>query len=148
ESVDPFAVIYAQVDRLRRRFEVALSSLEHRKGPEPRLSLSLLVSQLCDLWWRDRRAGLGQSRSARGLHWPSAISGWPVRFGGCGGAATTPFLDERTRGGSSPNARQDRDRPSRGAGPSGPLGDAGAQIPRYGLVHQLFGSDLEFAEPP
>jgi hypothetical protein len=53
ETVDPFPVVRVQVERLHRRFEIALASLEHRKGPEPRLSLDLLVSLLCDLWWRE-----------------------------------------------------------------------------------------------
>jgi sugar phosphate isomerase/epimerase len=53
EAVDPFAFIRAQVDRLHHRFEVALSNLEHRKGPEPRLSLGLFFCQLCDLWCRE-----------------------------------------------------------------------------------------------
>ena len=43
EAVDPFTFICTQLDRLHRRFEAALSNLEHRKGPEPRLSLGLLV---------------------------------------------------------------------------------------------------------
>ena len=35
------------------RFELALTRLRRRKGPEARLSLGLLVSQLCDLWRRE-----------------------------------------------------------------------------------------------
>ncbi len=53
EAVDPFTFICAQLDRLHHRFETALSNLEHRKGPEPRSSLTLLVRQLCDLWSRE-----------------------------------------------------------------------------------------------
>jgi hypothetical protein len=52
-AIDPFAFVCAQLDRFRRRFETALSRLESQKGPEPRLSLSLLVSELCDLWFRE-----------------------------------------------------------------------------------------------
>jgi hypothetical protein len=53
ETVDPLTLVRAQMDLFRRRFEVALSSLEHRKGPERRLSLRLLVCHLCDLWRRE-----------------------------------------------------------------------------------------------
>jgi hypothetical protein len=53
EAADTFTFIVTKLDRLGRRFEAALSNLEHRKGPESRLSLGLLVSQLCDLWWRE-----------------------------------------------------------------------------------------------
>jgi hypothetical protein len=53
EAADPFASVIGKLDHLRCRFEAALSSLERRKGPEARLSLSLLVWQLCDLWWRE-----------------------------------------------------------------------------------------------
>ena len=53
EAVDPFTFICAQLDRLHHRFETALSNLEHKKGPEPRSSLTLLVCRLCDLWCRE-----------------------------------------------------------------------------------------------
>ena len=50
---DPFVAICASVRRLQSRFGLALTTLRRRKGPEARLSLSLLVSQLCDLWGRE-----------------------------------------------------------------------------------------------
>ena len=46
-SADPFIAVCAPVRRLRSRFELALTHLRRRKGPEARLSLGLLVSQLC-----------------------------------------------------------------------------------------------------
>jgi hypothetical protein len=52
-SADPFSAVCAPVRRLRSRFELALANLRRRKGPEARLSLGLLVSQLCDLWRRE-----------------------------------------------------------------------------------------------
>ena len=52
-SADPFIAVCAPVMRLRSRFELALTHLRRRKGPEARLSLGLLVSQLCDLWRRE-----------------------------------------------------------------------------------------------
>jgi hypothetical protein len=52
-SVDPFIAVCAPVRRLCSRFELALTNLRRRKGPEARLSLGLLVSQLCDLWRRE-----------------------------------------------------------------------------------------------
>ena len=52
-SADPFIAVCAPVRRLRSRFELALTHLRRRKGPEARLSLGLLVSQLCDLWRRE-----------------------------------------------------------------------------------------------
>ena len=52
-SADPFVAVCAPVRRLRSRFELALTHLGRRKGPEARLSLGLLVSQLCDLWRRE-----------------------------------------------------------------------------------------------
>src|SRR5258705_5501704 len=48
-SADPFIAVCAPVRRLRSRFELALTNLRRRKGPEARLSLGLLVSQLCNL---------------------------------------------------------------------------------------------------
>ncbi len=53
EAIDNFTFIVTKLDRLLRRFEAALSNLERRKGPESRLSLGLLVSELCDLWSRE-----------------------------------------------------------------------------------------------
>ena len=53
KSADPFIGVCAPVRRLRSRFEHALTHLRRRKGPEARLSLGLLVSQLCDLWRRE-----------------------------------------------------------------------------------------------
>jgi hypothetical protein len=50
ESVDPFIAVCLAVQRLRSGFALALKRLGRRKGPEARLSLGLLVSQLCDLW--------------------------------------------------------------------------------------------------
>jgi len=52
-SADPFESLCAPVRRLHSRFKLALIHLGHRKGPEARLSLVLLVSQLCDLWQRE-----------------------------------------------------------------------------------------------
>ena len=52
-SVDPFLAAYGPVWRLHGRFASALAALRPRKGPEPRLSLGLLVAQLCDLWRRE-----------------------------------------------------------------------------------------------
>ena len=52
-SADPFIAVCAPVRRLRSRFELALTHLRRRKGPEARLSLGPLVSQLCDLWRRE-----------------------------------------------------------------------------------------------
>ena len=52
-SADPFVAVCEPVWRLRSRFERALAHLRRRKGPEARLSLGLLVSQLCDLWRRE-----------------------------------------------------------------------------------------------
>ena len=52
-SADPFIAVCAPVRRLRSRFELALTRPRRRKGPEARLSLGLLVSQLCDLWRRE-----------------------------------------------------------------------------------------------
>ena len=52
-SADPFIAVCAPVRRLCSRFELALTRLRRRKGPEARLSLGLLVSQLCDLWRRE-----------------------------------------------------------------------------------------------
>jgi hypothetical protein len=52
-SADPFVAVCAPVWRLRGRFELVLAHLRRRKGPETRLSLGLLVSQLCDLWRRE-----------------------------------------------------------------------------------------------
>ncbi len=49
-SADPFESLWAPVRRLHSRFKLALIHLGRRKGPEPRLSLGLLVWQLCDLW--------------------------------------------------------------------------------------------------
>jgi hypothetical protein len=48
-SADPFESLCAPVRRLHSRFKLALIHLGRRKGPEARLSLVLLVSQLCDL---------------------------------------------------------------------------------------------------
>src|SRR5207249_1024297 len=53
EAADSSAFIGTTLDHLRRHFEAALSSLERRKGPEPRPSLSLLVWELCNLWRRE-----------------------------------------------------------------------------------------------
>jgi hypothetical protein len=52
-SADPFESLCAPVRRLHSRFKLALIDLGRRKGPEPRLSLDLLVWQLCDLWQRE-----------------------------------------------------------------------------------------------
>jgi hypothetical protein len=52
-SADPFESLCAPVRRLHSRFKLALIHLGRRKGPEPRLSLGLLVWQLCDLWQRE-----------------------------------------------------------------------------------------------
>ena len=52
-SADPFESLCAPVRRLHSRFKLALIHLGRRKGPEARLSLGLLVSQLCDLWQRE-----------------------------------------------------------------------------------------------
>ncbi len=52
-SADPFESLCAPVRRLHSRFKLALIHLGRRKGPEPRLSLGLLVWQLCDLWRRE-----------------------------------------------------------------------------------------------
>jgi hypothetical protein len=52
-SADPFIAVCAPVRRLRSRFGLALTNLRRRKGPEARLSLGQLVSQLCDLWRRE-----------------------------------------------------------------------------------------------
>ena len=52
-SADPFIAVCAPVRRLRRRFELALTHLRRRNGPEARVSLGLVVSQLCDLWRRE-----------------------------------------------------------------------------------------------
>jgi len=52
-STDPFIAVAAAVRRLCSRFELALTHLRRRKGPEARLSLVLLVWQLCDLWRRE-----------------------------------------------------------------------------------------------
>src|SRR6266436_4214816 len=52
-SADPFGSLCAPVRRLHSRFKLALIDLGRRKGPEPRLSLDLLVWQLCDLWQRE-----------------------------------------------------------------------------------------------
>jgi hypothetical protein len=89
EAVDPFASIRAGLDRLRHRFEAALSGFEHRKGPEPRLSLGLLVCQLCDLWCRET----GKPITANPV-WQGVYIGRPQSAaGGCGGASTAPVLD-------------------------------------------------------
>src|SRR5713101_8403620 len=52
-SADPFESLCAPVRRLHSRFKLALIHLGRRKGPEPRLSLGLLVWQLCDLCHRE-----------------------------------------------------------------------------------------------
>jgi hypothetical protein len=52
-SADPFIAVCAPVRRLRSRFELALTHLTRRNGPEARVSLGLVVSQLCDLWRRE-----------------------------------------------------------------------------------------------
>jgi len=52
-SADPFESLCAPVRRLHSRFKLALIHLGRWKGPEARLSLVLLVSQLCDLWQRE-----------------------------------------------------------------------------------------------
>jgi hypothetical protein len=52
-SVDPLIAVSAAIRRLSSRFELALTHLRRRKGPEARLSLVLLVWQLCDLWRRE-----------------------------------------------------------------------------------------------
>src|SRR5260370_13938850 len=52
-SADPFESLCAPVRRLHSRFKLALIHLGRRKAPEPRLSLGLLVWQLCDLWQRE-----------------------------------------------------------------------------------------------
>jgi hypothetical protein len=50
---DLFESLCVPVRRLHSRFTLALIHLGRRKGPEARLSLGLLVSQLCDLWRRE-----------------------------------------------------------------------------------------------
>ena len=73
-SADPFIAVCAPVRRLRSRFELALTHLRRRKGPEARLSLGLLVSQLCDLWRRETgQARHRQPRKAGLLHGPPTI---------------------------------------------------------------------------
>lgn len=52
-STDPVIAVCAPVRRLRSRFELALTNLRRRNGPEARLSLGLLVSRLCGLWRRE-----------------------------------------------------------------------------------------------
>jgi hypothetical protein len=42
-SADPFESLCAPVRRLHSRFKLALIDLGRRKGPEPRLSLGLMV---------------------------------------------------------------------------------------------------------
>ena len=52
-SADPFIAVCAPVRRLCSQFELALTRLRRRNGPEARVSLGLVVSQLCDLWRRE-----------------------------------------------------------------------------------------------
>jgi hypothetical protein len=47
------AIVCARIQRLSRRVELALAQLEHRRGPEPSISLKWLVSCLCDLYHRE-----------------------------------------------------------------------------------------------
>jgi hypothetical protein len=65
DSADPFLAVCAPVRRLRSQSELALTHLRRRKGPEARLSLGLLVSQLCDLWRRET----GQPVTANPFGW-------------------------------------------------------------------------------
>jgi hypothetical protein len=60
DAADPIESLCARVRRLHSRFTLALIHLGRRRGPETRLSLGLLVSQLCDLW---RRETAGRSPS-------------------------------------------------------------------------------------
>jgi hypothetical protein len=50
KSVDGSAVVVELTKRLRVRLDRALDRLQGMRGPEPGISLALLVSQLCDLW--------------------------------------------------------------------------------------------------
>ena len=77
-SADPFIAVCAPVRRLRSRFELALTRLRRRKGPEARLSLGLLVSQLCDLWRRET----GQPVTANPVRLRSYM-GRPESASGC-----------------------------------------------------------------
>jgi hypothetical protein len=78
DSADPFIAVCAPVRRLRSRFELALTRLRRRKGPEARLSLGLLVSQLCDLWRRET----GQPVTANPVRLRS-YTGRPESASGC-----------------------------------------------------------------
>jgi hypothetical protein len=50
KSVHESAVVVELTKRLGVRLDRALDRLQGMRGPEPGISLALLVSQLCDLW--------------------------------------------------------------------------------------------------
>jgi hypothetical protein len=79
-SADPFIAVCAPVRRLRSRFELALTRLRRRKGPEARVSLGLVVSQLCDLWRREtgRSVTANPVRLRSYTSRPQSASGWFV----------------------------------------------------------------------
>jgi hypothetical protein len=52
-STDPLVAASAAIDRMRSRFDLALSRLRRGRGTEVRVSFIWLVRQLCDLWRRE-----------------------------------------------------------------------------------------------
>jgi hypothetical protein len=50
---DEFELVGARIRRLALRLSEELGRLSSSKGPEPRVSLPLLVARLCDLWTRE-----------------------------------------------------------------------------------------------
>jgi hypothetical protein len=61
---DTFAVLGEQMQRLRLRLKRELVRLKRIKGTEPRVSFDLLVSRICDLWFRET----GQPVTANPYH--------------------------------------------------------------------------------
>jgi hypothetical protein len=74
---DLLSRLCAQNRRLRKRLQVTLDSLEARRGPDRQRCLTVLVWQLCDLWFKETgqpvtSSGV-QNRSYRGM--PQSAAG-------------------------------------------------------------------------
>jgi hypothetical protein len=92
KSVDGSAVVVELTKRLRVRLDRALDRLQGMRGPDPGVSLALLVSQLCDLWvWETEQpvranpyrngqyegrpqSASGRGSGANGRIWPAMMS--------------------------------------------------------------------------
>jgi hypothetical protein len=131
-SADPLIAVCAPVRRLRSRFELALTHLRRRKGPEARLhwacwSRNFAISG-------DERAvgpspptpsGLAPTRAAHNQH-PDASCARRLKL------TADRRLDCRTRSGRSPYARRNHDTAARRPGSSRPLGHATLHSRRSG----------------